>query len=128
MLEKPKSSSSGEDRDKVDVILLNNEIKAGLPVSPSPGSGLALCPDDRGSGFLSEREIERGREGARYGLRLADSTSREQVCSVACLASRPSPDTQGISDCTGIFARYYVTEMTVHVCITAATHCISVWP
>ena len=95
MLERPNTPNSGEDRDVVDVILLrsNNEIKAGLPVSPSPGVGPALCPDDRGSGlyfFQREREIE----GVCYSLRQADSTSREQVCSMACMASQPSPDIQ----------------------------------
>lgn len=95
MLERPNSSASGEDRD---VILRssNNEIKAGLPVSLSPGFGLALCPDDRGS-ELNPFQRERERGGVFYGLRQADSTSREQVCSMACLASGPLPDTQGVS-------------------------------
>lgn len=60
MLERPNSPNSGGDRDTVDVILLcsNNEIKVGRPVSPSPGFGSALSPNDRGSGlyFLSGRE------------------------------------------------------------------------
>lgn len=118
MLERPNSPNSGEDRDAVDVILLrsNNEIKAEVPVSPSPGFGPALCPDDRGSGlyfFQGEREREVG--GVCYSLRLADSTSREQVCSMACMASRPSPDIQGYFRVPQPWpcARYCVTEITV---------------
>lgn len=55
MLEKPVPvTTGGEDRDVVGVIPLccNNEIKAGLPVRPSPGLALALYLDDRGSGLF----------------------------------------------------------------------------
>ena len=112
MLERPNSSTSAEDRD---VILRsgNNEIKARLPVSPSPDFGLALCPDDRGSG-LNFSQIER--EGVCYSPGPSDSTSREQVCSVACLASSPSPDTRGVflfqMSQPWPFATYCVTEIT----------------
>lgn len=115
MLERPLSSSNGEDRDVVDVIHLcsNNEIKAELPVRPSPAFGPALCPDDRGSGvYFFQRHKDREREGELCcSLRLADSTSKEQVCSVACLASCSSPEHQ-----LWPFATYCVTKVTVLSC------------
>lgn len=114
MLERPNSPNSGEDRDVVDVILLcsNNEIKAGLPVSPSPDFCPALCADDRGSGLYF---FQIG--SVCCSLRQADSTSSEQVCSMAYMASCPSPDIHGYFRVLQPwpFARYSVTEITVAV-------------
>lgn len=68
--------------------------------------------------FISfrERERQRGR-GVRHSLRLADSTSREQVCSMACMASCPSPDIQSYFRVPQPWpcARFCVTEITVDV-------------
>lgn len=94
----------------MDVILLhgNNEIKARLPVSPSPGlAWLCVQMTEEVALCLSDTESK-----PMMCLRLVDSTSREQVCDAACLASCPSLDIRSyfrMSQCW-LFARYHIVK------------------
>lgn len=106
----------------------NNEIKAWLPVSRPPGFSSALCRRDRGC-VLHFSQTDRQTEGRQAGRLTeggwkwgavargpADSTSREQVCSVACLASLALTGRVGLFQCVAqlwISARLCVGDINV---------------